>query len=104
MNPIFGQQLISDRCPTKTTTCPETAVAGPIPGGTSPTDLIGMGEISLGQLPADSLLAVPTRDYHSGGALIHALPARRDHSARRLPPVEIAALKAGISRGPPPQR
>ena len=85
MNPIFGQQLISDRCPTRTTTCRETAVAGPIPGGTSPTDLIGMGEISMGQLPADSLLAVPTRAYQSGGALIHALPARRDHSARPPP-------------------
>ena len=45
----------------------------------------GMGAMSMGQLTADSLLAVPTRAYHSGSALIHALPARRDHNARPPP-------------------
>ena len=86
MRSIFGRRFISGRCPRKTTTCRETAVAGLIPVGTSPTDLIGTGARSLGQLPADSLLAVPTRAYQSGGALIHALPARRVHTARPPPP------------------
>ena len=56
------------------------------PTALRPTDLVGMGAKSMGQLPADSLLAVPTRAYQSGGALIHALPARRDHTARPPPP------------------
>ena len=90
MPPIVGPELISGSGPRRLTTCRETAVAGPIPVGTSPTDLVGMGAISLGQLPADSLLAVPTRAYQSGGALIHALPARRDHTARP-PPVKSKA-------------
>ena len=76
--------------PEKTHDVPETAVAGPIPVGTSPTDLFGTGAISLGQLPADSLLAVPIRAYQFGGELIHALPARRDHTARP-PPVGFTA-------------
>jgi hypothetical protein len=86
MHPNIGPRLISGRHPRRTTTCRETAVAGPIPDGTSPTDLVGTGAKSMGQLPADSLLAVPTRAYQSGGALIHALPARRAHTARPPPP------------------
>jgi len=90
MTPIVGLELISCSSPRRLTTCRETAVAGPIPVGTSPTDLFGTGAISLGQLPADSLLAVPIRAYQSGGELIHALPARRDHNARP-PPLSFTA-------------
>jgi hypothetical protein len=85
MPPIVGRELISGARPKRLTTCRETAVAGPIPDGTSPTDPVGTGAVRLGQLPADSLHPVPTREHQSGGELIHALPARRDHSARPPP-------------------
>ncbi len=86
---IVGRRHVGDRCPNQTTTCRETAVAGPIPAGTLPASTIGMGADSQGQQPADPRLAVPTREHQPGGAPTHALPARRAHSARPPPAVSV---------------
>lgn len=85
MRTPFDRALISGAQSTLTTTCRETADAGQIPDGTSPGSSQAMGAGRLGQHPADSLLAVPTRENQSGGALIPELPARRAHPSRPPP-------------------
>ena len=89
MHLIVGRGHVGDRFLNMTTTCRETAVAGPIPAGTLPTSTIGMSADSQGQQPADPRLAVLTREHQPGGAPTPALPARRAHSARPPPAVSV---------------
>jgi hypothetical protein len=66
------------------------AVAGQIPVQTLLAGHPG-GALSLGQLPADTHIAVPTRVHESGGGPIHDRLARPASTGARPPPGERGA-------------
>jgi hypothetical protein len=70
-----GRPLIGATAPTTARTRRSTAVAGKIPAS-SPPPPWWRDATSLRLPPAQSRLAVPTREHQSGGPLIHAAPTR----------------------------
>jgi hypothetical protein len=85
MPPVVGGSPIGAAAPASVRTRRSTAVAGTIPASSLPRPR-WRDATSLRQLPAQSRLAVPTREHQSGGLPIHAAPARSWPTSARPPP------------------
>jgi hypothetical protein len=75
MPPVVGGSPIGAAALASARTRRSTAVAGKIPASSLPRPR-WRDATSLRQLPAQSRLAVPTREHQSGGLSIHAAPTR----------------------------
>jgi hypothetical protein len=80
-----GGSPIGATAPARARTRRSTAVAGKIPASSLPRPL-WRDATSLGPPPAQSRLAVPTREHQSGGPPIHAAPTRSWPTLARPPP------------------
>jgi hypothetical protein len=81
----MGGPPIGAIAPASTRTRRSTADAGTIPEISVPRRG-GRDATRVGQLPAQSRLAVPTREHQSGGPPIHAAPTRSWPTSARPPP------------------
>jgi len=85
MPPTVGRSPIGATAPARARTRRSTADAGTTPEISLPRPQ-RHDATRVGQLPAHSRLAVPTREHQSGGPPIHAAPTRSWPTSARPPP------------------
>jgi len=85
MPPTVGRSPIGATAPARARTRRSTADAGTTPEISLPRPQ-RHDATRVGQLPAHSRLAVPTREHQSGGPPIHAAPTRSWPTLARPPP------------------